>query len=48
MVMNMREILKECCRIFIEKLTELLDQGKITKDEFEEHTKIKREFLEKI
>lgn len=41
-------MLTKCCQLLIRELERLRDLGEITKDEYQEHTKVKFEFLAKL
>lgn len=40
--------LTECCVLMIKLLDKLLAAGKITQEEYEEHVRLKKEYLKKI
>ena len=43
--MSMVHELRECCELFIQLMKRLHDEGKITKEIYEEHMKLKVGFL---
>jgi len=43
----MKKELIECCSLMIKLLDKLLEQGKITEEEYQKHILLKKEFLER-